>query len=115
MTNEMTAKQKSIREKRISNLIPYRKGQSGNPAGRKKKEDCLLSCIKEELTKAAPNGETKEQLIAGVLVDMASRGNVKAIELLLSYLHAKPSQGIDLTSQAPLRIEFIRGNGNATD
>ena len=36
--NKITDKQQSIREKRISNLLPYqyKKGQSGNPLGRYK-------------------------------------------------------------------------------
>ena len=70
-----------------------------NPNGRPHKEDCLLSCIKDELTKTAPNGRTNEQLIGAVLVGMATRGNIKAIELMMSYLHAKPSAGLELSTK----------------
>ncbi len=70
-----------------------------NLHGRPKKADCLLSCIKEELEKVAVNGQTNEQLIASVLVGMATRGNIKAVELMMSYLHAKPSQSFDLANR----------------
>ncbi len=88
-------------------LGKFKKGQSGNPKGQPRKEDCLLSCIKEELGKTAINGQTNEQLIAGVLVSMATKGNVKAIELMMSYLHAKPTSSMELSSKQgePIRIE----------
>jgi len=77
--------------------------------GRPHKADCLLDCIKEELAKLSPNGiSTNEQLVAAALVSKATRGDTKATELMLSYLHARPSQGIDLGSKTdnPLRILY---------
>ncbi len=69
----------------------WKKGESGNPHGRKRKEDCLLSCIKEELSKKSINGKsTKEQMIAAALVQMAEKGNIKAIELVMEYTCVKP-------------------------
>ncbi len=67
------------------------KGRSGNPKGPPRKADCLISCIKDELAKKAINGvQTKEQLIAAVLLEMATKGNLKAIELVLEYTAVKP-------------------------
>jgi len=80
-----------------NNNPPHRwqKGESGNPAGRKRKADCLISCIKSELEKLSINGtETNEQLIAGVLVKKAQSGDLKAIEILMSYTVSKPRQDI---------------------
>ncbi len=71
-----------------------------NLDGRPKAEDCLLSCIKEELSKTSLNGkETNEQLIAAVLVQAGTRGSFKAIELMLAYLHAKPTASVDVTTK----------------
>ena len=79
----------------------WKPGQSGNPAGRKRKEDCLLSCIKSELAaKSALQPKlTNEQLIAGILVDKATTGNMDAIKLLMEYTAIKPAQAVNLGGQ----------------
>jgi len=85
-----------------------------NPNGRPKKADCLLDCIKEELGKVAINGQTNEQLIAAMLVSTATKGNIKATELMMSYLHAKPSQGIKIgeDSENPIKsFVFVMPSG----
>ncbi len=105
-------------------------GVSGNPAGRKPKADCLLSCIKEELAKPNPlqPNLTNEQLIASMLVSQATKGNIKAIDLMMSYLHAKPTQHVGLEGPDGQPIssfvfllpdgsrvtpqELVRGNSN---
>ena len=70
-----------------------------NPRGRPRKPFCLIDCFKDELAKMSFNGkETNEQIIAGVVVNMAARGNLKAVELLMSYLHAKPTASMELSS-----------------
>ncbi len=96
---------------------PHRwaKGESGNPSGRKNKHDCLLDCIKEELEKKEPNGLTKEQMVASALVQMASRGNIKAIGILLEYTTPKPVQALDVNSTGKLEIVWryeAEGKGN---
>ena len=68
----------------------WKPGISGNPKGKPRKADCLLECVKSELRKKAINGQTNEELIASVLVAMATQGNIKAIELTLSYVATKP-------------------------
>ena len=105
-----TIKKRKISEKSLANLRPFKKGENGGSHGRPRKEDCLLSCIKEELTKLSPDGvSTNEQMIASVLVAMAARGNIKAVELMMSYLHARPSQGLDLSVKAD--VQYIIGKG----
>lgn len=115
-TNELNEKIRLNRERSNANLIPAKKGEVRNPNGRPKQEDTLLSCIKDELDKVTPNGiQTNKQLIGSVLVDMATKGNIKAVELMMSYIHAKPAQGIDLNKDSGLVIRVIRdssGTGN---
>jgi hypothetical protein len=90
----------------------WKPGQSGNPNGRKPKADCLISCIKEELGKPCPNGKTtNEQLIASVLVGMATRGNIKAIEMCLDYINGRPGQAIQLTGGDGGAVLFKIGEG----
>ncbi len=77
--------------------------------GRPHKADCLLDCIKDELSKVSLNGiDTNEQIIAGVLVSMATKGNVRAVELMMSYLHARPTQGIDINKDEGFVLRVIR-------
>ncbi len=78
----------------LKNLHPFVKGVTPNPTGRPPKADCLKECIEAELAKKdKTTGQTKEQLLAGVLVDKALTGDARAMELVLQYTCAKPDQG----------------------
>ena len=104
-------KPRRISAKSLANLRPQMKGEpSRNPKGRPPKADCLLGCIREELGKKTANGvTTNAALIASVLVAMASKGHIKAIELVLSYLHSKPTQGINMEVKAD--VHYVIGQG----
>ncbi len=102
---------KGMNPNSLKNLRPIAKGVSGNPKGRPKKPDCLLDCIKEELSKPCRlnSSLTNEQMIASMLVAQATKGNIKAIELMMSYLHVKPVQriGIEGAEGKPLLIREV--------
>ncbi len=103
--------QRKMHPNSLANLRPFKKGNSGNLKGHPRKEDCLLDCIKTELNSKSLNGvTTKEQMIANALVSMAEKGNLKAIEILMSYTTAKPS--IDLTSKGKALELTVRWDGN---
>ncbi len=88
--------------------------QHGKSPGRPKKPNCLLDCLREELQKRNPEtGLTNEQTIAGVLIGKAAGGNIKAIELMMSYLHAKPAQAVDLNPNGPLTIKVVYDDSNS--
>ncbi len=99
-------------DKQIKNRGGHRwkKGETGNPKGRPRKLDCLVSCLKAEGERLSPNGkQTNDELMASVCVAMATKGNLKAMELYLSFVAAKPAQEqkVDLTTKG----EMI-GNGH---
>ncbi len=107
MEGTEVAKQQPIR-----NPHRWQKGQSGNPAGRKKNIDTLTSLVREELKKVpvlknkdgkpVVNTKTWSQLLAEALpaavLKGLVRGDVKPYALLLERLEGKPQQPIDITS-----------------
>ena len=98
----------------LANLRPVQPGQVLNPRGPKKKQDWLLACIKDELVKLSPNGvSTNEQIIASMLVAQATKGNIKAVELMMAYLHAKP--GLDIDKGEGFVIRVIRESRDASE
>ncbi len=105
-------KHRRVSEKQLANLKPFPKGHSGNPGGRPKSPDCLISCIKAALAQVPVGStETNEQLIADILVSKAAQGDIKAIELLMTYTTPKPAITLAGDSESPLAISFIIGKG----
>jgi hypothetical protein len=102
------------KQKQYSGLKPFKPGQSGNPKGRPKKSDCLIDCINKELSSKSVNGvSTREQIIASALVGMAEKGNLKAIEILMTYTTIKPVQAHEITGAngGPVQLQWIE-DGN---
>jgi hypothetical protein len=97
-TDEKIKKQPDSNLKRGPGNPAWKKGVSGNPQGRKKKADCLVSCIKDELAQFVAEGSkvTKEQMIATILVGKAIAGDLNAIKLTLEYTAGKPAQAVNL-------------------
>lgn len=96
----------------------FKPGQSGNPKGRPKKLpqlDKLLADVLGEETKGVTAGEA----ILKALRAKASRGDVKAAELLLDRAYGKVKQEIDqnLNVLKPIVIDWsdnIQSDGEAT-
>jgi len=110
ITNK-TSYKRGMNPNSMKNLHPATPGNRLSP-GRPKKEDCLLSCIQEELTKKSPNGvQTNEQLIAACLVSMATKGNIKAVELMMAYLHSKPVNKTEISGSGSMIIRVLE-DGN---
>ena len=87
------------------NLKPFKKGQSGNPKGRPLKLPALDKLMADVL------GEEKDGITAGeailkALRAKATKGDVRAAEVLLDRAYGKPKQTHDtnITSTDPLVI-----------
>ena len=80
----------------------WRKGQSGNPYGRKPLAHTLTSCIRKQLAQVEPGtGRTYEQLLAEAIVKGAIKtalgGRAELAELVLDRTEGKVPQTIDAT------------------
>ena len=71
---------------------PYLPGHSGNPGGRPKAAFSLAALIKVEASKRPE--------MAKVLVDAACEGDLRAFELVLAYTDGKPTQRIEIDTEA---------------
>lgn len=85
------------------NLKPFKKGQSGNPNGRPKKLPKLDELLADVL------GEEKDGVSAGeailkALRAKATKGDVRAAELLLDRAYGKAKQQIEATIEAKHQI-----------
>jgi len=78
------------------NLKPFRKGQSGNPAGRSKGAVDLLAILNEHLVEVDPATKLQAgwELMAAMLAQ-GKAGNVKAAALILERLHGKPESRME--------------------
>jgi diketogulonate reductase-like aldo/keto reductase len=76
----------------------YKKGESGNPGGRRKKIDAM----REEALMAAEEGDIRD--IFKALIERAKKGNVRAAQLILPYLIGRPDVVVSLKEYQPEQI-----------
>jgi hypothetical protein len=76
----------------------WKKGQSGNPAGRPKKlpelRELLANVLGDE-----KDGKTAAEAILMALRAKAAKGDVRAAELLLDRAYGKSAVSVDLTGE----------------
>jgi hypothetical protein len=109
------------------NLIPYKKGQSGNPKGRPRKFVCQLKDLgynKQDINQTIENmmamtlseladvykdenATILEKTIAGAMKKSLERGSLYSIETLISRVHGTPKAEIDLNATANMNISFL--------
>lgn len=76
----------------------FSKGQSGNPNGRPKKLPAL-DIIMANVMGREKDGITAAEAIIMKLREMATKGDIKAAQLLLDRGYGKAKQNIDITTQ----------------
>ena len=82
------------------NITPhqFKKGQSGNPAGRPPQLPELSDIITTALTATNQKGSTAIQRIVEAIIKKAERGDMRAAELLLDRAYGKALQAIQNTN-----------------
>lgn len=70
------------------------KGQSGNPKGSPKKEWSWASVLQEASEEAAKDGQPIKYHIARSLIREALKGNVQAIDKIMTRMDGMPKQDI---------------------
>lgn len=110
---EKQRKNSDGRAKRLANLKPFPKGQSGNPEGRPEgarnrstllKE--LLATVSEfhnPLTLRKESAELEEQILIA-LIARATRGNVIAIREILDTVYGKVTEKKELTGDVNVSL-----------
>ena len=91
-----------------SGLKPFKKGQSGNPKGRPRKipqRDALLADVLGE----EKDGVTAAQAILMALRSKATKGDVRAAEVLLDRAYGKPKQDISASLSANMVTVVVNG------
>ena len=99
------------RKRSNANLQPWQPGQSGNPRGRPKK---IIEPLLRKLAQSDPDGKgVIAERLALKLVQMALRGNVKAMSMLLDRYDGKVADVVEGGDEKrPLRLIIENGNGN---
>ena len=112
-----------------ANLKMWKKGQSGNPAGRPKKivsilgqqgyklsqvndtiQIMLMMTIKElKVIFDNPDATILEKTIAGAMVNSLKKGSLYSVETLLTRIYGKPKETSTVTNDG--KIEFVITKG----
>ncbi len=107
---QITDKQRNNSEgadKRLSNLKPFKPGQSGNPKGRPKSITLseayrkMLGAVDE----ADPEKRTRAEVLAEQMYAKAKTGDVSALREIADRVEGKPRQTLALTSEKREQLE----------
>lgn len=95
----------------------WKKGVSGNPQGRPKKQDSLTNLLKEEIAKICPADREKrtwKELIVRATLQLAMKGNATALKEVWERLDGKTLQTEKLqlggTDGKQVLIKVVYGN-----
>lgn len=89
--------------------MPWVKGQSGNPKGRKKGVKTLTAALRKIMDeKDEVTGETNRKLVIKALIEAAQAGNVPAMNLIYERLDGKLVAQAELTGEGggPIKYEI---------
>ena len=77
-----------------ANLIPAKKGEVRNPAGRPKNSISLARIVREAVDK------NEQREILKSVAEQAKNGNIKAAEFIFDRIYGKPKTEVELTDSA---------------
>lgn len=90
------------------NLKPFKKGQTGNPNGRPKGSSLRdIKVVLQDLLSQEKNGTQLIDGLMSVVVNKALKGDLKAVDMLLSYTFGKATQRTEITGSEgePIQIK----------
>ena len=101
------------RGNRANLLPPWQPGQSGNPKGRRKKEDTITSLVQEILEETdTKTGKTHQRLIAEAMVRLALKDS-QVLKELLNRCEGKVTDTIDMRTEAVnILYEMVQPEGS---
>jgi hypothetical protein len=82
----------------------FKKGQSGNPKGRPPLRD--IKVVLQDLLSQEKNGTQLIDGLMSVVVNKALKGDLKAVDMLLSYSYGKATQRTEITGPEGEKIDF---------
>jgi hypothetical protein len=82
----------------------FKKGQSGNPKGRPPLRD--IKDVLKDLLSQEKNGTQLIDGLMSVVVNKALKGDLKAVDMLLSYTFGKATQRTEVTGAEGEKIDF---------
>lgn len=92
----------------------WKRGKSGNPRGRPKKQDCLTQLLREEIKKICPADREKrtwKQLIVFATLQLAMKGNATALKEVWERIDGKVLQNeklqLDGVGGKQIKIEVV--------
>jgi len=88
-----------------NNLKHFKKGQSGNPKGRPKSALRDIKDVLKDLLSQEKNGTQLIDGLMSVVVNKALKGDLKAVDMLLSYTFGKATQRTEITGAEGEPIE----------
>lgn len=111
------------------NLIPFVKGQSGNPNGRPKKFvttlkeqgykmsevndtiQAMMAMTLDELKAVWENPESTllERTIANAMKKSMDKGSLYSIDTLLTRVYGKPKETAQISTDNKVIVEFVKG------
>lgn len=88
---------KDGKDRRLANLRPFKKGESGNPSGRPKTKD-LSDALRRKLAEKMPDAADKTiaDAVADSLVKKAIDGDVQAIREVWNRVEGMPLRTVDV-------------------
>ena len=95
----------------------WKKGESGNPAGKPKGTFSLLNLLKAEIQKC-PEGQDKKTygdlIIQRMLADSIKKGDIQHIKTIWAYLEGMPKEHHDLTTLGEKIMPIYAGNSRVS-
>ena len=86
----------------------FKKGQSGNPKGRPPIRD--IKVVLQDLLSQEKNGTQLIDGLMSVVVNKALKGDLKAVDMLLSYTIGKATQRTEITGAEGAPIEVVNND-----